>query len=167
MDSRDMTFRIRLSDEILTRVADLALKAHPGECWGLLRGPADSDRVTDVNPLPTERKGSKHFITGDDLMNLALGSDRTHTDHSHIVKALFHSHVGTPPVLSEGDRALMILDGRPAYPVAHLVVQVSADGGSVLAARWFDWEEQRKDYVAAAPLDLPTALPKPTTGEPC
>ncbi|HEY3357047.1 MAG TPA: Mov34/MPN/PAD-1 family protein [Polyangia bacterium] len=132
----------------LAEVGAHAAAAYPAECCGLLLGPRDGP-VDTVRPC-RNLAGPGAFALGlDDLLFLeaSLAGARP-------ARVLYHSHADGPAALSPADErgALLGLDA-PAWPLAHLVVEVRR--GRAGAAALYRFDPARRAFVLAARADAP------------
>lgn len=130
-----------------------AREAFPAECCGYLRGTEESlDEIVRCrnaqpdgeHPTHPERGAEIGFvIAGRELFELA----RTlHTDRP--ARVVYHSHTNGRAYLSAVDRQNAMVDGRPTYPVQHLVVGVTAEGVTEVAT--YAYSDEDRDFVEVA-----------------
>ncbi len=134
----------------VSRVARAAY-AEDSEACGLLAGPSGSPDLLD-EPIPLENLANKlHALDPESYPRTARMSfevdarkfartieSRASTDRP--VKVLWHSHLDVGAYFSDTDVAAMSMGGRgPAYDLAYLVVDVTAEG--VRGQKLFVWAE--------------------------
>ncbi len=144
--------RVAIPPALLARIYELARAAFPAECCGYLTG-ADAvdtlvpcrnaleDGSIDAGQLLPDRGADRGFvIAGRELFELARSFD---TDRP--ARIVYHSHTNGRAYFSDTDRAMALGGDRPAYPVQHLVVALTADG--VTEAAQFAWSDDARDFV--------------------
>ena len=137
---------------VLAEVSRVAREAYAAdsEACGLLAGPAESPAVLD-EAIPLENLANKlHAIDPESYPRTARMSfevdarkfartieSRASTPRP--VKVLWHSHLDVGAYFSATDVAAMSMGGRgPAYDLAYLVVDVTAEG--VRGQKLFVWD---------------------------
>jgi proteasome lid subunit RPN8/RPN11 len=144
---------------VLTADALAALYAHarreyPKECCGIVHGPRDApiadqavacanvqDRLHAQDPARFERDARTAYnFDAPELFKLQKS-----LRGAAPAKIIYHSHVDVGAYFSPTDQAAAQLDGEPAYPVEHVVVDVRPDGAH--GAAQFAWDDAQKRYV--------------------
>jgi proteasome lid subunit RPN8/RPN11 len=141
---------------VLLAIYEHARAEFPAECCGYLVGPRDRPEAVDrvfpctnaqasgVNPAAPDRGIETGFaIAGAELFRFAKSFDGNLP-----ARVVYHSHTNGRAYFSEVDRAVAIADGRPAYPVQHLVVGVIASAVTEVAQ--FAWSDEASDFIEVA-----------------
>jgi proteasome lid subunit RPN8/RPN11 len=134
----------------VSRAAIVAYAADSEAC-GLLAGPSDPPGLLD-EAIPLENLANKlHALDPESYPRTAKMSFEvdarkfartieTRADTPRPVKVLWHSHLDVGAYFSDTDVAAMSMGGRgPAYDLAYLVVDVTAEG--VRGQKLFVWAE--------------------------
>lgn len=135
-----------------------AWRQHPKEACGLLFGPMgqpsslricenDQDRLHVRDPIEFPRDGHSAFRLRFADVCWLLDSLRS----TEPVQVLFHSHIDVGADFSSEDRRAALHDGRPIYPVDHLIVDVTSSG--VRGAKLFRFSSQSADFRLVAEYD--------------
>ncbi len=142
-----------LSATALAEVGRVAIEAYAAdsEACGLLAGPSGAPHLLDET-IPLENLANKlHALDPESYPRTARMSfevdarkfartieSRAATDRP--VKVLWHSHLDVGAYFSDTDVAAMSMGGRgPAYDLAYLVVDVTAEG--VRGQKLFVWAD--------------------------
>ncbi|GGJ83109.1 hypothetical protein GCM10010123_10900 [Pilimelia anulata] len=148
-----------LDAETVRRIHADAAARYPAECCGFVRG----RRVVPCRNVIAElaaargkvRDAGSGFAFGPADLR-ALDDSFDSADPAHTI---YHSHVGAGAFLSAEDLRYALVDGRPAHPVEHLVVDVL--GGAVAGSRVFAFDPARGSYAPVRDHDAdgnPVAL---------
>jgi drug/metabolite transporter (DMT)-like permease/proteasome lid subunit RPN8/RPN11 len=141
-----------VTDEILRRVYEHAVRSYPSECCGFIRrsgvrecanavaGSAVSDR--------TARTGYAFNAADTRELHDSIGTD----DPALVV---YHSHPDVGAYMSAEDQRFAVLDGMPVLPVDHLVIDVTA--GGVREAKLFRFDDRSASYTQALVYPGPAA----------
>jgi [CysO sulfur-carrier protein]-S-L-cysteine hydrolase len=155
MSGRPVEIPPALLDEIYAE----ARRAFPAECCGFLVGPRGGDTATRVRPCRNAQAEGEHptatarergaetayVIAGEDLLALARSFDGPEP-----ARVIYHSHPNGRAYFSAVDAEVAASpwgDG-PMYPVQQLVVGLNRE--SIVEARLFDWDEERREFVEVA-----------------
>jgi drug/metabolite transporter (DMT)-like permease/proteasome lid subunit RPN8/RPN11 len=132
----------------LRQIYDATARAYPGEGCGYLRrgGVYECDnaleRLVAVGDVAGFRSTATGYALGlDALRALADAVD----DPVDPVVLIYHSHPDVGAYFSEEDQRFAVIDGRAAFPVDHLVVDVRA--GWALGAVRFSFDAGRAKYL--------------------
>ena len=146
MDAR----QIVVTDAMRAALYDAAIAAYPRECCGWLTATSlracDNAQATAAHPATINRSAETAYaIDGDDLLAFAAafaGGDPP--------IAVYHSHPNGRAYFSAADRACAVSPwgDAPAYPVAHVVVGVTARGVTEVAV--FAWCDEARDFLETA-----------------
>ncbi len=134
--------RLTIPPALREAMAAHARAAFPAECCGYLTGPRDAhgvDAIVACANLAREAERA-YEIGGRELLALVRG-----LAGATPARAIYHSHTNGRAYFSARDAAIAASDGQPIYPVDHVVLGVTADGG-VEAAR-FAWSMTARAYV--------------------
>ena len=143
--------------EQLAEIYASATRTYPRECCGYVRRSGVRECFNAIDELRsggaseyerTARTGYA-FASGD-LLKIARSFDSDDP-----VVLIFHSHPDVGSYFSAEDQRHAVIDGRPVYPVDHLVVDASQDG--VRGARKFRFSEQQARYVECGVYGAPTS----------
>jgi proteasome lid subunit RPN8/RPN11 len=128
-----------IPQDILDDVEAHAREAYPGECCGLLSGPAGdpraitsgrrltnlADRYHALDPETYPRTAKDAYIIDGMLMQRALAEG----DAGGVpVKVVYHSHCDCGAYFSKEDQLVAAPDGTPVLPVVYLVTSVRGGG---------------------------------------
>jgi len=164
--SRDASaLPIDLPAELLRACYADAERNYPHEACGLLSGPAgcaavdalricenDQDRLHGSDPAAypeTARTAYRLRFVDVRWLIESLPSAQP-------VKVIYHSHVEVGPEFSRADQQAALHEGRPIYPVAHLVIAVGGRGvfGAKLYgfvghgfACWAEFDDQGQRFL--------------------
>ena len=153
---------IAISEELLAQLYAHARVAFPAECCGYLVGPRGADRAVAVMACTNAQPGAGHrtpssvgpeasqrtpetgfSIAGRELFELVRSLDGPRP-----ARVVYHSHTNGRAYFSELDHAFASADGRPVYPVQHLVIGVVATGVTEIAQ--FGWSDALNRHVELA-----------------
>ena len=130
---------IAIPHALLDRIYAHARRAFPAECCGYV---VDGD-VVECSNADTTQPDRGFAIDGRELFEFARSFD---SDRPALV--VYHSHTNGRAYFSATDRDHALGDDRPAYPVQHLVVAVTAV--AVVEAAQFAWSDEARDFVELA-----------------
>lgn len=144
--------------QLQTMYAD-AMARYPEEACGFCH----AERVhLSVNQLADEARRAhspsrRTAVTGfafetSDLLALARSFDEDDP-----ARLIYHSHPDAGAYLSQEDQSFAVLDRQPAFPVLHLVIDVTAEG--VRGSRLFDFDSAAGRYVEVAVFGKPEPAP--------
>ena len=146
---------IAIPGDVLAVIYAHAIAAFPDECCGYLVGaagqavdaavPCRNAQVDGAHPIAPERGADTGFvIAGAELLRFARSFD---TDRP--ARVVYHSHTNGQAYFSIVDRRMA---AGPAYPVQHLVIGVTGNGGggTVIEAAQFAWSARAGDHVEIA-----------------
>lgn len=129
-----------LSHENLQRIYHHACSTYPEECCGLVFADGTVRHRVNIQSDLNRRQADIHtrtaangytFSVADTLaMNQSFRS-------SNPVTVIYHSHPDVGAYFSREDENKALFMGKPAYPVAYLVVDVCKDHAK--AAKLFQW----------------------------
>jgi proteasome lid subunit RPN8/RPN11 len=141
-----------LSLEQLGQVYAAAVRAYPAEACGFVRARGVRACVNAVEQLRGDGPGrttqTGYAFAGSDLLELYRS-----LDGDDPVLVVYHSHPDVGAYFSAEDHRHAVIDGEPAYPVDHLVVDVTRDG--VRGARQFSFSRALGRYVATVTYGEP------------
>lgn len=158
-DLRETADDAPLTEEQLRRIYDHAKRTYPQECCGFVRRSAVRECRNAVAESAASNRtvATGYAFTPADTLELYNSLD---SDDPALV--VYHSHPDAGAYMSAEDQRFAVLDGMPVLPVAHLVVDVTAQG--VRGARLFRFDERGRAYAETAvygdphpPGDRPTA----------
>ena len=119
---------------VLGEVFARAAAAYPAESCGLLLGPRAADAVDEVRPCRNVAGPGAFALDLPDLCFLeeSLRGARP-------ARILYHSHADGPPALSPQDvHGILLGSTTPAWPLAHLVVEVRCGVARAAVLHRFD-----------------------------
>lgn len=151
-------FAISIHADLLAQLYAEARASYPAECCGYLVGPAAGRSVSELvrcrnaqpdgdHPTHPERGAETGYvISGSDLFEFArsLATDLP-------ARIVYHSHTHGRAYFSAVDEANATADGRPTYPVQHLVIGVTDQG--VTETAQYAWDEATSRFVEVARWD--------------
>ena len=130
---------IAIPAPLLDRIYAHARRAFPAECCGYIT----DDGLVECKNAETDQPDRGFVIDGRELFDFARSFD---TDRP--ARVVYHSHTNGRAYFSATDRTMALGDGRPVYPVQHLVVAVTAN--EVVEAAQFAWSDEARDFVEIA-----------------
>jgi proteasome lid subunit RPN8/RPN11 len=143
---------MELSAEALAAIYAHAVREYPRECCGVVyqdaagawevregRNIQDELHAEDPGAFPRDGRTAYHL----DVASLFELSRSLQSDEP--ARLVYHSHCDVGAYFSASDQAAAGIDGQPAYPVEHLVVDVRAEG--VRGAVRFGWDGSAGAYV--------------------
>jgi proteasome lid subunit RPN8/RPN11 len=164
---------VRITAGALAVMYEHAMREYPRECCGIVFGPRQSDLADVVRPcrnVQDELRERAPLAHGRDAHTaFALGPPDLFALSKSLRgelpgKIVYHSHPDVGAYFSETDQAAAQMDGEPAYPVEHVVLD--ARPGGVRSAAQFAWDPLVRRYVEVArwvldavPVPPPPRLP--------
>ena len=149
-----MSGELAIPPALLAEVYAHARERFPAECCGWLAGPRGGGEVDQVVRAVSDPAEIPRLIGADRDEERAFAFSRRdlltfhrELDGARPPRVVYHSHPNGRAYFSDADHAAATAGwDEPALPVFHLVVGVLADG--VVEARLFDWDPERKRFVA-------------------
>ena len=151
---------VAIPDSIRRAMYAHAREAFPDECCGYLLGENGARTVVrcqnaqaeGLHPTHPDRGADAGFvIAGRELFEFARAFGGGPTTGPGRPLVVYHSHTNGEAYLSRVDRLNALADGRPVYPVEHLVIGVTPEG--ITEAAQFAWSEAAGDFVEVARWD--------------
>ena len=131
-------------------------REYPGECCGMILGPANrpgvlsrlrpcrnvQDEYHDKDPQNFPRTSrTAYFIDPKEL--LAIQKEARHLNEE--IRVIYHSHTDAGAYFSDEDARIALVEGEPAYPgVVYLVVSVQQ--GRKKEANLFSWNPKERRF---------------------
>ena len=143
--------------KFLKQIILQAEQEYPRECCGLLFGPAqhrheysrfwpcrnaqDEYHARDPQSFPRTSR-TAYFINPKELLSLQKDARSRQEE----IRIIYHSHIDAPPIFSEEDARVAVLEGEPAYPgVAYLILSVRA--GKATEMKLYRWDGEGNHYA--------------------
>jgi [CysO sulfur-carrier protein]-S-L-cysteine hydrolase len=140
-----------LTIDVIQEIYRLAIEQYPRECCGLIlkKGiracPNIQDQLHQADPINYPRNSTTAFaFSASDSLFLSRNIDTENP-----VRIIYHSHPDVGAYFSNTDKANALYEGRPIYPVDHLVIDVQSHG--VICAKIFRFIETKYTLIAILP----------------
>lgn len=147
--------QVRPSD--LAAVYAASERAYPAEACGFIRRSGVRECANAVESLQADgwKVSDRTVETGYAFGAADLLELNRSFDSDDPVTVIFHSHPDVGAYFSAEDERHAIVDGVPAYPVDHLVVDTTASG--VREARLFRFDPEARRYLEVGVFGSPVA----------
>lgn len=134
-----------IAPRLLAAIAAHARATSPRECCGYLIGERGANAVDELVACHNATDAPDEYaIDGRELLAFA-----TSFASSRPARVVYHSHTNGRAYFSARDRAYALAGGdRPAYPVQHLVVGLTAS--ACTEAALFAWDASEAGFVEIA-----------------
>lgn len=140
-----------ISTQVLDQIYFHARQSYPNECCGLImkRGirPCKNilDRLHQEDPVRYPRNARQGFVfSSQDSLFLSqnIASENP-------VTVIYHSHPNVGAYFSNEDQNNALYEGRPLYPVAHLVIDIQKD--VIVCSKLFQFIDFSYQEIAVLP----------------
>ncbi len=151
--SPEISLEIRqiILQESLEKIYSLARQSYPDECCGLIlkQGIRPCKNIQNElhqsDPVNYPRSAREGFIfSPEDSLFLSRN-----LDSDNPVKAIYHSHPNVGAYFSHEDQKNALFDGKPIYPVDHLVIDIQKD--EIVCSKLFRFLQGDYQLIAVLP----------------
>ncbi|MCC3410389.1 MAG: Mov34/MPN/PAD-1 family protein [Microcoleus sp. PH2017_29_MFU_D_A] len=140
-----------ISEELLEKVYYFARQSYPDECCGLIleKGIRSCKNIQNQlhqsDPVTYPRSAREGFVfSSEDSLFLSRNIASVNP-----VKAIYHSHPDVGAYFSNEDKKNALFDGKPIYPVDHLIIDIQRD--EIICSKLFRFIAEDYQLIAVFP----------------